>query len=173
VTLTKDAPLYERDPEAWQAHLAEGNARRARKRVSADVLLRDATGRVLIVNPGYKPGWDTPGGMVEANERPDDAVRRELREELGVDVQVGALLVVDWVPPHSPWDDMIAFVFDGGELTDAQVAGLRLADHELSGWEFCAPAEAVQRLSERTGRRLVAALSALSTGQARYLVDGV
>lgn len=46
------------DPEAWNAYLAEGNATQARKRVAADVLLRDAAGRVLLVNPTYKPGWD-------------------------------------------------------------------------------------------------------------------
>ncbi|WP_405778860.1 NUDIX domain-containing protein [Streptomyces sp. NBC_01378] len=56
------------DPEAWNAYLAEGNAKQARKRVAADVLLRDADGQVLLVNPTYKPGWDLPGGMVEANE---------------------------------------------------------------------------------------------------------
>jgi hypothetical protein len=39
------------DPEAWNAYLAEGNATQARKRVSADVLLRDEAGRVLLVKP--------------------------------------------------------------------------------------------------------------------------
>lgn len=50
------------DPDAWNAYLAEGNATQARKRVAADVLIRDASGRVLLVNPTYKPGWDLPGG---------------------------------------------------------------------------------------------------------------
>lgn len=66
--------------------------------------------------------------MAEANEPPHLAVRRELNEELGLDVQVGALLVVDWVSPHGPWDDLLAFVFDGGELSDEQIAGLKLRD---------------------------------------------
>jgi 8-oxo-dGTP diphosphatase len=57
-----EAPLYERDPEAWQAHLAEGNAIQPRKRVGADVLLRDHQGRILLVDPRYKPDWDAPGG---------------------------------------------------------------------------------------------------------------
>lgn len=43
------------------AHLAEGNARQARKRVAADVLIRDTAGRVLVVDPSYKEGWDLPG----------------------------------------------------------------------------------------------------------------
>ncbi|ALO09518.1 NUDIX hydrolase [Streptomyces venezuelae] len=107
------------DPDVWNAYLAEGNAKQARKRVAADVLLRDPAGRVLVVNPTYKPGWDLPGGMVEANEPPETAVSRELREELGLEVTLRGLLVVDWVAPHGPWDDQIAFVFDGGTRPSA------------------------------------------------------
>lgn len=61
------------DPEAWNAYLAEGNATQARKRVSADVLLRDEEGRVLLVKPTYKPGWDLPGGMAEFVSPPEAA----------------------------------------------------------------------------------------------------
>ncbi|HWG65189.1 MAG TPA: NUDIX domain-containing protein, partial [Streptosporangiaceae bacterium] len=74
-------------------------------------------GRILLVDPTYKPDWDLPGGMAEANEPPADAVRRELREELGLGIQVGDLLCVDWVSPHGPWDDLLNFIFDGGTLT--------------------------------------------------------
>jgi ADP-ribose pyrophosphatase YjhB (NUDIX family) len=92
--VTTDGELYERDPAAWNAYLAKGNAKQARKRVSADAIVRDSSGRILLVDPTYKPDWDLPGGMAEANEPPADAVRRELREELGLGIQVGALLSV-------------------------------------------------------------------------------
>jgi ADP-ribose pyrophosphatase len=98
--VSSDAPLYERDPEAWNAHLAEGNATQPRKRVSADVVLRDRAGRLLLVDPRYKPDWDMPGGMAEPNEPPRDAAQRELKEELGLDIQVGGMLCVDWVSPQ-------------------------------------------------------------------------
>jgi 8-oxo-dGTP pyrophosphatase MutT (NUDIX family) len=57
------------DPERFR-WLAEGNARQARKRVSAKVVICDEDGRVLLVNPTYKEYWDLPGGMAEANESP-------------------------------------------------------------------------------------------------------
>jgi 8-oxo-dGTP diphosphatase len=123
-----EAPLYQRDPKAWEAYLAEGNARQARKRVSADALIRDEHGRIMLVDPGYKPGWDMPGGMAEANEPPAECVRRELREELGLDVTLAGLLVVDWVSPHGPWDDLLAFVFSAGTLTQRQAGRIRLGD---------------------------------------------
>jgi ADP-ribose pyrophosphatase YjhB (NUDIX family) len=170
--VSADEPWYERDPEAWNRHLAEGNIRQARKRVSADALVRDQAGRLLLVDPKYKPDWDTPGGMAEANEPPHETVRRELREELRLDLQVGALLCVDWVAPHGPWDDLLAFVFDGGELTDEQVDGLRLRDEELTAFAFCTEQEAQQRLRPYVLRRMAAALEALRTGRAVYLRDG-
>ncbi|MDG4762974.1 NUDIX hydrolase [Solwaraspora sp. WMMD406] len=167
-----DAPLYERDPEAWQAYLAEGNAKQPRKRVSADVLIRDCEGRILLVDPQYKPNWDIPGGMAEANEPPHEAVRRELREELGLDLHVAGLLVVDWVSPHGPWDDLLSFIFDGGELTDEQISGLRIVDEELSAFEFCTAEQAQQRLRPYLWRRVAVALDALRTRTAYYLQDG-
>jgi 8-oxo-dGTP diphosphatase len=168
--VTSDVPLYERDPAAWNAYLAEGNAKQARKRVSADALIRDPRGRILIVDPGYKPGWDLPGGMAEANESPAAALRRELKEELDIDLNTGPLLCVDWVPPHGPWDDLLAFVFDGGILTPD--VHLLLADGELDGYEFCDAQQAHDRLRPRAWRRVQTALCALTDGRPRYLHDG-
>lgn len=158
------------DPDAWNAYLAECNATQARKRVAADVLLRDSSGRVLLVNPAYKPGWDLPGGMSEANEPPEDTVVRELREELGVGVVVQGLLVVDWVPPHGPWDDEIAFVFDGGCL---DVEGeLTPHDGELREARFVDLDEAQELLRDRIRRRFTAAVRAQREGRPVYLRDG-
>lgn len=160
------------DPEAWNAYLAEGNATQARKRVAADVLLRDAAGRVLLVNPTYKPGWDLPGGMAEANEPPERAVTRELGEELGLDITLRGLLVVDWVAPHGPWDDQIAFIFDGGTLDAHQAQGMRPHDEELSEAAFVAVDKARELLRERLRNRLDAAIRSLDEGRPVYLHDG-
>ncbi|HEY6797081.1 MAG TPA: NUDIX hydrolase [Kineosporiaceae bacterium] len=170
--MTSDLPLYERDPVAWQAHLAEGNAKQARKRVSADALLLDEHDRVLLVNPNYKPGWDLPGGMAEANEPPHRAVEREVREELGLVIAVGNLVCLDWVAPHGPWDDLLAFVFDAGRLDATQIAGIRLIDGELTEAAFHAPAEAYERLRPHVARRLAAALAARVRGRTCYLQNG-
>ena len=149
--MSTDGELYERDPKAWNGYLAEGNARQARKRVSADVILRDLHGRILLVDPTYKPDWDLPGGMAEANEPPADALRRELREELGLDIRVGDLPCVDWVSPHGPWDDLLNFIFDGGTLNDSGTEDLRLTDHELRAFEFCDEGQAKERLRPYVG----------------------
>lgn len=165
-------PLYESDPEAWEAHLAEGNATQARKRVGADALIRDADSRILLVDPNYKPGWDLPGGMAEANEAPDAALARELAEELGLDVPIGPMLCVDWVPPHGVWDDSLMFIYDLGQLSANQAASLQVSDHELDRHRFVSIYQAHELLKLRQRRRLDAALRAVESGVPTYLRDG-
>jgi 8-oxo-dGTP diphosphatase len=167
-----DKQLYERDPEAWNAHLAEGNARQPRKRVAADVIVRDEHGRLLLVNPNYKPDWDLPGGMAEANEPPIDAAARELREELGLTIEIESLLTVDWIEPHGPWDDTLVFVFDGGVLPRAAIDALHITDDELSGFRFCTPDEAAELLRPYVWQRAANALAAVKTGRAQYFHRG-
>jgi len=58
--------------------------------VPAAVALVERGDRVLLVRrarPPYAGTWDLPGGFLEAGETPERGLRRELREELGLEVQ--------------------------------------------------------------------------------------
>jgi 8-oxo-dGTP pyrophosphatase MutT (NUDIX family) len=47
-------------------------------------LVFDDRGRVLLVRHGYMTGWSLPGGGVDRGEPPENAVARELQEEIGL-----------------------------------------------------------------------------------------
>jgi 8-oxo-dGTP pyrophosphatase MutT (NUDIX family) len=150
-------------------YLAEGNARQARKRTAADVLIRDESGRILLVDPTYKAGWDLPGGMAEANEAPRAAAQRELREELDLSLQIGRPLAIEWIGPHSPWDDQIVFIFDGGILDTDTIGSLHISDDELASWQFVELADSEDRLRPALWRRLQRAHDALINGTSSYI----
>ncbi|TDO55570.1 NUDIX domain-containing protein [Kribbella sp. VKM Ac-2571] len=172
--MTADEPLYRRDPEAWRNHLAEGNAKQARKRVGADAILRDEQGRVLLVDPDYKPDWDLPGGMIEANEPPITGLIRELKEELNLELAPDqlALSCIDWVSPHGPWDDSLMFIFDAGQLPAEQIARLQPDHDELRRYGFLELEQAQHRLRPYVWLRLEAALKAAESQTVAYLHDG-
>ncbi|MHA6626645.1 NUDIX domain-containing protein [Pseudonocardia sichuanensis] len=136
------------------------------------MLIRDEAGRVLLVDPTYKEGWDLPGGMVEANESPRSGALRELDEELGLEPTLGRPLVVEWVGAHGPWDDQIVFVFDGGVILDTEVRSIRVRDREIAAWRFFDVDAARSEMREHVGRRLRAAVDSLESGATRYLERG-
>ncbi|MBC8030836.1 MAG: NUDIX domain-containing protein [Pyrinomonadaceae bacterium] len=62
--------------------------------VSAGAIITDNEGRVLLLKHRFRPspGWGIPGGFIEKGEQPEDALRRELREEVELEVKDVKLL---------------------------------------------------------------------------------
>lgn len=142
----------------------------ARPRVAAGALFFDESGRVLLLQPSYKPGWEIPGGYVRAGETPYQAAVREVEEELGIAPPLGSLLAVDWAP-HPVEGEKVLFVFDGGALGREYTERIAPDPGEVSGYAFWSLAEVeVERLLiPRLERRVLAAASARSVGAAVYL----
>ncbi|MBS0226313.1 MAG: Nudix family hydrolase [Proteobacteria bacterium] len=67
-------------------------------------VIRDVRGRILLARRtqgrDLAGRWEFPGGKVEAGETPEQALQRELQEELGIDAMVGAPIIA--VPQHAP-----------------------------------------------------------------------
>ena len=93
-------------------------------------IIKDSN-KIFATQRGYgefKDGWEFPGGKMEPGETPQEALTRELKEELAIDVNVGEFLcTVDYDYPtfHLTMHCFYCSVI-GGELT--------LLEHEASKW---------------------------------------
>ncbi|MET7707491.1 NUDIX hydrolase [Micromonospora sp. NPDC005413] len=152
------------EPATWYANLASFYA-------AAAALITDPAGNVLLVKPTYRDSWSFPGGYVDEDEYPHDACAREVREELGVSVVVGKLLVVDWAPPSGRRPrSIISFTFDCGSIADLD--SFNLPGQELEDVAFFPSHEAEQRLPDNVATRVHAAMRARDRHAPAYLAGG-
>ena len=56
--------------------------------LGAQARIERSDGRVLLVKAAYRWRWSMPGGLMDVGEAPADAVRRETREETGLDIEL-------------------------------------------------------------------------------------
>ena len=97
--------------------------------VVAAIIIKD--GHVFATQRGYgewQGWWEFPGGKMEAGESPQEALRREIKEELDADVSVGELLeTVEWDYPNF---HLTMHCFVCSLLSES----LHLNEHEAAAW---------------------------------------
>lgn len=94
-------------------------------------IILDDKGRIFATQRGYgemKDGWEFPGGKVEPGERPEDALRREIWEELAT------LIVVDRYVMTVEWDYPSFHLTMHCYLCHVESGKLILKEHEASQW---------------------------------------
>lgn len=85
----------------------------------AGAVVRDAVGRLLVVRRGRPPAeglWSLPGGRIEAGETAAEAAVREVREETGLHVEAGAVLITAVIADGAYRVQDFAARVVGGEL---------------------------------------------------------
>ena len=94
-------------------------------------IIHDAQGRIFATQRGYgewKDWWEFPGGKVEAGESPEDALQREIREELETHIVIERLVTTveyDYPSFHLTMHCFLCHV-ESGSLT--------LKEHEAARW---------------------------------------
>lgn len=64
--------------------------------VTVGAVVIDSRNRVLLLKHRFRPGggWGIPGGFMRPREQPEEAVRRELREEIGLEIEIAGVAFV-------------------------------------------------------------------------------
>jgi len=135
--------------------------------LAAGALITNPAGRVLIVKPNYRDHWTLPGGVCEHGEPPHAGCAREVAEEVGLVLPVGALLAVDWSQPYgSDARPIMHFVFDGGTVPD----GTRIVvqEEELDAYQFADPGQLDRCAPRYVADRIAAALAGRAAGGTIY-----
>jgi ADP-ribose pyrophosphatase YjhB (NUDIX family) len=105
--------------------------------VGAMCVIERDDGRVLLIRHLYRKRWGVPGGLLERHELPTDAARREVREEVGIDVELmGEPAVnVDADPRR------IDIVFRARPVDDAEADRVRPSSVEVLEARWFSPTE--------------------------------
>ena len=79
------------------ARLRVIRATQAKFTVSVAAIIINERDEILLLNHVLRPvfGWGVPGGFVEAGEQPETAVRREIREETGLEITALEILPLE------------------------------------------------------------------------------
>lgn len=115
-------------------------------KVAAAIIQRE--GRIFATQRGYgefKDGWEFPGGKIEPGETRQQALVREIREELDTEIEVGELF--DTVEYDYPQFHLTMYCF----LCKVKSGGLVLKEHEAARWLDRETVDSVQWLPADVG----------------------
>ncbi len=127
-------------------------------KVVAAVIVKD--GKIFATQRGYgefKDGWEFPGGKIEAGESPEDALKREIKEELATEIT--PLKLLDTVEYDYPAFHLSMQCF----LCKVVSGNLSLLEHEAAKWLLPQDLDSVAWLPADLG--LIAKLKELSLSE--------
>ena len=96
-----------------------------------------------------------------------------MKEELGLELQIGDLLVVDYNHQQGPKTESLMFIFNAGVLTEEEIASIRLAPGELSAFEFYSQESLPTEMTATLKKRVLAAWRQKLKYEDVYLEDQI
>ena len=108
-------------------------------------------GRILLVKAAYRWRWGMPGGLMDAGEGPDEAVRRETLEETGLEIELTGdpLVLVE--------TDMqrVNFMYDAVPAPGVDPDALKAPDGEILEIGWFGPDELPETIPDMSGELML------------------
>jgi len=127
----------EEENRAWRATQPQ-------KMIVAKVIVRSDTGRVLLAKSSYKKSWQMPGGGVEDGEGPEEAVVREAREELGLEIALDSLMLKGTI--YKKDEEILFIIYESNERIPEDIK-LTAQESEVTSFKFVNISDAAALLS--------------------------
>lgn len=109
---------------------------------SSAVAVEDETGRVLVVKAHYKPYWTFPGGWIDKGETVREAAVREVKEEVGLDLDAGSLSLLTTVDRISSIMHTYQFIFTVTVKSSVE-KDISLQAVEIADWRWVTKEEVI------------------------------
>ena len=160
--MSEEHPHYRK----WQESLPKQS-------LTSKVIVETSNGDWIIVKNPHHPNWQLPGGGVDAHETPRAAAKREVLEELNVEIGEPQLLLIDSIVTRGEHGDGLMFYWK--VLVSAEsLKNIKFQVGELVDYKILPASGATALMSDSVQRRLAAyfALSAEQQSAVVYLEEG-
>lgn len=122
--------------------------------VTVGAVILDEQDRVLLLQHRFRPGngWGVPGGFINPAEQPEEAIRRELREEIGLEVELLEIAFINTLVQYNQVEIIFrakacsGFKPSSFEILHAEWVDLAALPVGLSNYEHMTIQRATQKL---------------------------
>jgi 8-oxo-dGTP diphosphatase len=143
----------------------------AKIRSAACAIILNDDNELLIVKPTYRKDWLLPGGCIELNESPSSACNREIKEEIGLNLNVDRLLCFEYQSEHDGKTESLQYTFYGGIISSNEIASIKLQESELMEYRFMNYEDTKGILNDLLFQRLRFAFNGINEKRIVYIED--
>ncbi|MFC1645205.1 NUDIX domain-containing protein [Patescibacteria group bacterium] len=146
----------------------------SKKICASGALFFDEHGNLLVLETSYKEGWTIPGGVVDEGESVIDGLKREVKEEIGLDISSKKLLVTEYKSGKVDdyFSESLQFIFFGGILSREDIEKINVDNDEIVAFDFMDKESALGMLGENLSKRVRCAIDNIDSGEVVFMDNG-
>lgn len=124
--------------------------------MASGALIFNNNNELLILKTSYKDYWSIPGGVIDFDESPLEALIREIKEEIGINIKIKNLISLEYKSEKNKRyaDESLQFIFLSEKFNSKDIKKIKVDGKEVIGYEFVPVSKALKLLSSRHSNRI-------------------